>query len=63
MITITIFTHDIETIYRNCGFYSWDEYVRAKIDHHFDKPNKVMCVDNKIDAITSNLLMVTSSMA
>lgn len=55
--------YDIMTIYRNCGFYSWDEYIRAKTQHHYDKLDKIICVDRKIDAITSNILMVSSSMA
>ncbi len=55
--------YDILTIYRNCGFYSWDDYIRAKTYRYPDKIDKVLCVDRKIDAITSNLLIVSSSMA
>lgn len=54
---------DIFTIYTNCGFQSWNEYINAKKNGHSEKIDKVYCVDRKIDVITSNLLIVSSSMA
>lgn len=46
----------IESIYLNCGFYSWEDYIATK--HSFcsqDQKSRAECVDRKINGTLSSL--------
>ncbi len=55
--------YTVESIYRNCGFNSWNEYVISKKSFIPEKASNVNCVDQKIQVVVSNILNVTSSMS
>jgi hypothetical protein len=49
-------TETIESIYLNCGFYSWQEYINTK--HSFcsaDQKSRADCVDRKLIGTLSSL--------
>lgn len=54
--------YNIESLYRNCGFYSWEEYIQSKYLRVPEKISSIHCVDDKIHIVASNILNVTSSM-
>ena len=47
----------IKSIYLNCGFNSWNEYVQAKRNDYFSSvtSSKVSCVDDKLWIAAKNI--------